>query len=296
MSASVPAASVVICTRDRPTLVLDAVRSMLAGREAPAEIVIVDQSARVDSELAALGPPVRYLWRPGQGLTKARNVAVHAARHEILVFADDDVRVPPGWLGALLHALEDAGDRVAVTGPVLAEEGGNRTFVPSTVELGEPTIYEGRIGRDVLAGGNSALKKPALEETGGFDERLGAGGRYPAADDNDLGYRLLEAGYRIVFAPDAFLYHRAWRPKREYARLRWRYGRGKGGFYAKHLSLRDRHMLCRAGRDIGGRLARLPHGVRARRRAIGDLAYVAGVLSGAVEWLATERRRQGAAS
>jgi GT2 family glycosyltransferase len=296
MSDELPGASVVICTRDRPVLVLDAVHSMLAGAATPEEIVVIDQSGRADRALAALPPPVRYVSEPGSGLTRARNLGVRLATHDVIVFADDDVRVPPGWLGALLRALESAGPRAAATGPVLADEAGGATFAPSTIERGQPAVYAGRIGKDVLAGGNSAVRRDALAEVGGFDERLGAGARFPAADDNDFGFRLLEAGYRIVFEPDAFLYHRSWRPKREYVGLRWRYGRGKGGFYAKHLSIRDRHMLGRLAGDVGRRVARLPTGVRARRRALGDLAYVAGVLTGAAEWLVTERRRQGAAS
>ena len=37
-------ASVVICTRNRPVLLSQAVASILAGDDVPAEIIVVDQS------------------------------------------------------------------------------------------------------------------------------------------------------------------------------------------------------------------------------------------------------------
>jgi GT2 family glycosyltransferase len=120
---------------------------------------------------------------------------------------------------------------------------------------------------------------------GGFDARLGAGSRFPAADDNDLGFRLLKAGYEIVYAPQAVVYHRAWRPASEYLVMRWRYGRGKGGFYAKHLPTEPRYMLGRIACDVGrralgffGRLRRDPRG------AAGDVVYSLGVMVGVIQW------------
>jgi GT2 family glycosyltransferase len=287
--SSLPPASVVLCTRDRHDFAIETVRALLAGDQKPADVVVIDQSAEPSSALAGLGSPVQYLWSREPGLSRARNLGTRSALHDVIVFVDDDVILPPQWLRSIVAPLAAEGERTVVTGPVLAEQGPPGTFAPSTIELGSRAVYTGRIDADVFAGGNSALNRAALEEVGGFDERLGAGAPYPAADDNDMGYRLLEAGYRIVFTPEAFLYHRSWRPTRAFVRLRWRYGRGKGGFYAKHLSLRDRHMLRRAARDVGARLKRVPAGARSRRRTAGDLSYVAGVVSGAIQWLIVER-------
>jgi GT2 family glycosyltransferase len=289
--SALPAASIVLCTRDRAEFAEATVRALLAGDEKPADVVVIDQSAEPSETLPRLGDLVQYVWSKEPGLSRARNLGTQSAQHDVIVFVDDDVILPSHWLRSLLEPLVAGPERTVVTGPVLAEEGRPGMFAPSTVEVGPPAVHMGRIDADVFAGGNSALRRSALEEVGGFDERLGAGARYPAADDNDMGYRLLEAGYRIVFAPDAFLYHRSWRPTRAFVRLRWRYGRGKGGFYAKHLSLRDRYMLRRAVRDVGARIGRLPSGVRNRRRTAGDLSYIAGVLAGAVEWLVIERGR-----
>src|SRR5262249_53004863 len=106
-----------------------------------------------------------------------------------------------------------------------------------------------------------------------------------------LGLRLLERGYRIAYVPAAIVYHRAWRPARDYPVIRWRYGRGKGGFYGKHLMLSDGHIQRRLAHDIRHRLRRLPReALRDPRRAVGDIAYTAGLVTGLAQWMMLERR------
>ena len=298
-TSEAPPCSLIICTRDRPRLLQETIDSILEGADVPAELIVIDQSANEHPELARLvskaGCEIRYVHLPPAGLSGARNRGIAAARHEILVFCDDDMLSSPLWLGALVRVLAEAGPRTVVTGLVLPAEAERRGgFVPS-MALGEVRReYEGRIDKDVLAGGNMALFRSAIDDVGLFDERLGAGGRYPSADDNDLGLRLLDAGYRIVFVPEAVLYHRAWRPSREYPLVRWRYGLGKGGFYAKHASGGDSYMLGRARRDLSRRLLRVPAYVWRRPvYALGEAAYAVGVIVGAVRWVALEREKRG---
>ncbi len=292
-AAILPPASLVVCSRDRPRLLLDMVRSVLAGEHNPGEIVVVDQSASPHPALAAPGafPTVRYLWTKDVGVSRARNRGIAEARWPIVALADDDVLVAPTWFGTLVRALVGAGERTVVTGQVqasAAEAPGG--FAPSSRTEDTPRAFVGRVGRDVLYTGNMALFRSAIDAVGGFDERLGPGTRFPAAEDNDLGFRLLEAGYRILYVPNAVVCHRAWRAERELVGLRWRYGRGQGAYFAKHLSLRDPYMMGRLVRHCGRHLARSARGaIRGAPRARGELAYVAGLLVGAVQWIGTAR-------
>ena len=296
--ASLPPASLVICSRDRPQLLAETVESVLRGDEVPAELVIVDQSDVPHPILASLTSDrsceIRYLWTRSGGLSRARNTGIAAARHAILAIIDDDMFVTPAWFGSLIRALLNAGERAVVTGRVLptrAEVPGG--FVPAFVPSEVPAIYKGRIGTDVLAGGHMAAYRSVFDTVGGFDERLGAGADFPAADDNDLGFRLLEAGHRIIYAPEAVLYHRAWRGKGEYLQMRWSYGRGKGGYYTKHLNLKDRYMLRRMTWDILYRIFRFPFMICVDpRRACGDVVYIAGIFSGATQWVLTRQGRR----
>jgi GT2 family glycosyltransferase len=300
-------ASLILCTRDRPVLLAEAVASILAGRARPAELLVVDQSREPRLDLRGAVPAgceIRHVPLKATGLSRARNEGVRRARFPLLVFTDDDVRVSPGWLEALLGAWTRGGEGVVVTGRVIPEESpGGEGFVPTLKPCLQGVVYEGRVGVDPLTTFNMALHRKAWERAGGFDERLGPGTRFPGGEDNEFAFRLLETGYRIECVPEAVLHHRAWRAPQEYASLRWRYGRGQGAFMAKHMSLGDRFML----RRLAGTTARLPLRAAGRllarssepgrrlprwRLAVGDLALFAGVMSGATDWLLNERREK----
>jgi glycosyltransferase involved in cell wall biosynthesis len=292
---TLPPASLIIPSRNRPHILVETIASVLEGEDVPAELIIIDQSDTRNEALANLvhdrACSVRYEWARGQNVSKARNAGIRAAAHDLLVFVDDDVRVTAGWYRAMLQALLDAGNDVAITGRVLPERSGAAGgFVPSTIDNQDAAVYHGRIASDVLYSNNMAFHRSIVDAIGGFDERLGGGAPYRSAEDNEFAFRLLEAGFRIHYRPEPVLYHRAWREKRDYLPLSWGYGYGQGGYYAKHLSLRDRHMLWRFRRDIGHRLMRMLRlATKSPHRSVGQLVYVAGLVSGWGHWLITQR-------
>jgi GT2 family glycosyltransferase len=297
-STALPPGSLIVCSRNRARLLQETIESILKGLEVPDEIIIIDQSDKPDEKLAVLSTERRceicYRWTQPLGLSHARNLGIKTAQHDWLVFTDDDVFVTPDWFGALLRELIEAGQRAAVTGRVLAvREHHDGGFAPSTKEDENPAVYEGRVGQDVLYSNNMAVHKSALTEIGYFDERLGPGTCFPSAEDSDLGFRLLEAGYRILYVPQAVLYHRAWRTERDYLALRRSYGIGRGAFYAKHLHWHDRFMLRRMVQDIRNHLIRFVSTLRHDRlRAHGDVVLAGGIFYGAVRWLLTQHRTQ----
>jgi GT2 family glycosyltransferase len=137
---------------------------------------------------------------------------------------------------------------------------------------------------------NMGMYRRAFEEVGLFDERLGPGTPFPAAEDNDLCDRLLHCGFEIHYVPTAVLYHRAWRSDRDYLGLRWAYGRGQGAFYGKTLRLREGHARRCLRADFTHRIRRLLQGLREnRRRSIGETAYLLGLIAGMGQWLVTHR-------
>jgi GT2 family glycosyltransferase len=296
LSEAFPQVSVIVPTFNRPQLVSRAVESIAKGDEPPAEIVVVDQSAAPHPDLASepvVGDcRIRYVRSSSSGLSAARNEGVAAAAHAILAFTDDDVVAPPGWLATLVSALVDAGERTVVSGRVLPGE----PEVPGGFQVGlriddEPSIATEPGSRDPLVGGNTAMRRDAFERVGGFDARLGAGTRYGGAEDNDLGLRLLRAGYSIRYVPGAVLYHRAWRRGGDYWRIRWRYGVGQGGFYGKVALDRDPYAASRFLGHVGHYAVRFPWRLVSRpRRALGDVVFVGGLAYGMTRWVATERR------
>lgn len=277
--------SIVIPTRDRPELLRQTVQSVLDGDSLPAELIVVDQSSRPTQALPARdGVDIRHLELATRGLSRARNAGIAAATYDVIVMIDDDVRVQPDWLRRLVDALLAAPARTVVTGTVAAPPTTMNGFVPSTTSRTEPETFCGRQAGDYLFGGNMAMRRALSEEVGPFDERLGAGSTFASAEDNDWGYRLLEAGAQIAFVPEAVLHHYGTRQGRELFALDWAYGRGQGAFYAKHMSLSDRHILGRFRRDGVLRLRRVARIVRGKRRGLREGIYLAGLVSGALGW------------
>lgn len=296
---TLPPVSVIIPTRERPEMLFDAVMSILEGNEVPDEIVIVDQSRNAHPTLAALKPSqkckLHYLHSESRGLSRGKNAGIAAAQNEILVFTEDDVFVEKIWLGTIVQALIHAGSRSVITGQVLpATSSGKDGFVINIKEDPTPVTYAGRLTEDVLFAGNMAIYRSAFTQAGNFDARLGAGSHFPAAEDSDLAIRLLEQGYRIHYVPDAIIYHRAWRNAKDLVSLRWTYGKGQGGYYAKHFNWKDRFMIQRMYADAarhGGRVMR--YGLkRSFKQNYADIAYCLGLIHGATAWMLTQRKTQ----
>jgi GT2 family glycosyltransferase len=299
------ATSVLIATRDRPRLLSDTVQSILAGRQLPREIIVVDQSARPNREIAVLGNvggcEVRYLHPGARGASRARNAGLYAASQPTVVIIDDDMLLGDDSLERLLAGKRSDEDRVVITGRVLAASPDGPGLVQPPAALitqAEPASFKGRQPRQVVPGPNIALPRGVMIEIGGYDERLGPGTRFPAGEDHDLSLRLLDAGCEVRHVPDAVVLHRAWRTRRDVARLRWRYARGVGGFYAKHASLHDPHVLERALREVKARASRAAASTASSpTMAAAQLVSLAGLLCGAVEWWVRYRllaRRGGA--
>jgi GT2 family glycosyltransferase len=291
------AVSLIVCSRNRPDMLVDTVNSILAGRTVPTELVIMDQSDVENEKLARLrtdrGCDIRYTWTRTVGLSRANNGGIATARHDLLVFTHDDVEVTDTWLEVITASVINAGPRAVVTGQVVpaavADEGG---FVPSTKVDATPAVYRTRICSGVLYPMNMGMYRQVFDEVGVFDERLGPGTPFPAAEDNDLCDRLLQAGFEIHYVPDAILHHRAWRSERDYLALRWAYGRGQGAFYGKILGLRDGHALRCLRTEFAHRSRRLLGDLRRRRRnASGEAVYLLGLVAGMMQWLLTTRPR-----
>lgn len=288
----------IIPTRERQEMILGAVESILAGSAVPAELIVVDQS-RVRHPAFPLsqvrdGCTVRYIWSQSVGVSRGRNAGIAAASHTIVSFTDDDILVSADWFTELIRPLLSGPARTVVTGRVLAGDSEvTDAFAPSTISHDDPWVVRGRTPRDVLYP-NFAILRSAFDEIGSYDVRLGPGSRFPSAEDNDLGHRLLAAGYRIVYVPGASVVHRAWRTSSEFVPLRWAYGRGQGAFYAKHATAHDGYITRRFVRDLVSHVLRAGrHTLRGRgRRAAGDLAYGAGLIVGATQWYAFVKRRR----
>lgn len=121
------------------------------------------------------------------------------AKHDVIVFSDADIHVPPYYLDDLVAALEVPGTGLVTTlytglpaEPVLAGRLGaaqiNQVFLPSA-------LLARKLGRQDCMGATMAITKPVLAQSGGLVALVNH-----LADDQVLGRRVLKAGYRVGLA------------------------------------------------------------------------------------------------
>jgi glucosyl-dolichyl phosphate glucuronosyltransferase len=217
--------TVVICTYQRSESLAKALSSLsvqVLPNSVEWEVLVVDNnSSDTTREVAQLfchqhPARFRYTFEPKQGKSHALNRAVREARGEIVAFTDDDVIVEPTWLQNLTASLQ-GGEWTGVGGRTLPEQG----FVPprwlaleNRYALAPLAIFDKGLTRCELKeppfGNNMAYRKWVIEKYGGFRADLGprAGSSMPQkSEDSEFGNRLLAAGERFCYEPNAIVYH-----------------------------------------------------------------------------------------
>ena len=202
----------------RPTTLGVAIASVRAQTLADWELVVVGQGgegALRAATLAAAGGDsrVRYLHVDHHGLSAARNAGIAASSTGVVAMLDDDCQAHPDWLAVLAGYFAAEPDLGLVGGSLLAPPPARRG--PSTC-LG---VLPGEIRYDPVAapppapprfdyfGANFALRRTTAACVGPFDELLGAGAPFPAAEDLDYTLRLEDAGVVMRSTPRAAVTH-----------------------------------------------------------------------------------------
>ncbi len=191
--------SVVIATRDRAAFLTRALDSLGAQVGAPDfEVVVVDNGSsdatpEVVATHAARGAfALRRIFVAEPNRGAARNAGVAESNGSILVFVDDDVWLPEGFLVAHAAAHDGVFPK-AVSGPILN--------VPSYAAAPLPTPLN--YSRAFFCTCNVSLPRTAFDAAGGFDADFNLYGW----EDTELGLRLRRRDVRRAFAWKAYLYH-----------------------------------------------------------------------------------------
>jgi GT2 family glycosyltransferase len=204
-----PVVSVVVPTRGRAAYLEVTLDSLLEQRGGIAhEILVVDDGdGGATADAVGARPSVRYIAHGSRrGLNAARNIGLREAAATLIAFVDDDVRVPAGWLAALVDGARRHPEAEAFGGPIRARleghppRGCGREDPPiTTLDLGDQDREA-----DFVWGANFAVRRGAVERVGPFDEGIVR----PHGDEEEWLERLRAAGGRIVYLADAGLEHR----------------------------------------------------------------------------------------
>jgi glycosyltransferase involved in cell wall biosynthesis len=254
--------SVVIPTRDRRELVLEAARSVLAQRGCEVELIVVDDGSRdgTDAALHVLGDRLRYVRQEARGVSAARNRGAGLARGPWLAFLDSDDLWRPDKLARQLE-LHRRRPPLAVsqTGEIWIRNGRR---VNPCLHHAKPQgdIFLPSLQRCLVSPSAVLMRRDLFLALGGFDETL------EVCEDYDLWLRL--AGrYEVGLVPEPLVVRRGGHPD-QLSRRHWGMDRFRVAALLKLLSCAavDDERRSAVAETLRRKCGILAHGARRRGR------------------------------
>lgn len=147
----------------------------------------------------------RYLYRPNEGRSPARNAGIDISRGRWLVFVDSDVILPPDYVATLSREL-DRRPLDCFGGPDAAHESFSDVQkainVAMTSFLTTGGIRGGKksLERFTPRSFNMGMSRAVYNAVGGFREMF--------SEDIDLSTRIRRAGFTIGLIPEAAVWHK----------------------------------------------------------------------------------------
>jgi len=250
-----PRLAVVVVSFEARETLLAGLGALRAHTSLPLELVVVDNASTDGSADAvrASDPEALVIANAENvGFARACNQGWRASRAPHVLFLNPDAEVTPGAVETLARLLEDR-PAVGAAGP--RTRGSDGTIQVSAgpdltplAELRQRRLVLGVARREAqalaqaealharehdpawISGSCLVVRRTALEAVGGFDERF-----FLYEEDADLCRRLREAGWRVVFTPEAEVKHHLGRSmSKAPRRARLEYHRSHRLYYAKH--------------------------------------------------------------
>jgi glycosyltransferase involved in cell wall biosynthesis len=207
-------ASILIVTRNRAAdlrMTLEAMRSVVVPDGLSAELLVVDngstdETREVVERCEIPGLSVRYLLECKSGLSHGRNRGVAEAKGEILLFTDDDVRPPEGWLDGMCDPILQRRAEAVAGGVRIAPSllrpwmsSMHRSWLASSEWLDSESPQN-------MVGANMCFSRAVLARVPSFDVELGAGA-LGSGEESLFAAQLIIAGYRIANRLDLCMEH-----------------------------------------------------------------------------------------
>lgn len=157
-------------------------------------------------------PRLRYIHISDTGACRAKNASIQAARGNIIAEIDDDAEAAPDWLATMVAYFLNYPDVFVVGGSVIKPPKFKRGLAvcPSVEPLEkiyDPAIMDRPPDGWNWISCNLGLRKEVFEIIGYYDNYLGPGSVFPAADDTDLLLRIEAAGVKMGSTPKLVVNH-----------------------------------------------------------------------------------------
>lgn len=201
MKEELPSVSVVVPVFNGEKNIGECIKSLLE-LDYPKErlkIIIVDNNSTDSTKEIIKRYSVKYLLEKRRGSYNARNTGIKKATGEIIAFTDSDCIVGKDWITNLIRGFSD--EKVGgVGGRIIAFE--PRTIVEQYSANHIDSLNQEMFVPEFIVTANAAYRHDLLKKVGYFEGSLSSGG------DVDMGWKVNDLGYRILYEKDAGVYHK----------------------------------------------------------------------------------------
>lgn len=211
--------SVIICTFNRSKILAQCLTSLSqqSFSKEKYEVIIVNNNSTDDTEDMAMSfsrhwPFFKYVTENDQWLSKARNTGSYLATGEYLLFLDDDVILPAGYLERVFYVKNNYGFKCwgGVDMPYYETE--KPLWVKdSYLQFRLPYTAFHQVNaskKECVTGFSFIIEKKLLFDMGGFDPRVGMKGDVVGyGEETFLQHRLHDLAVPIGYDPELRLYH-----------------------------------------------------------------------------------------
>jgi GT2 family glycosyltransferase len=183
------------------------------------EVVVVDGGSTDKTVNVISQYPFVKLVTSQSNISKGRNLGVANSTGGIIVFTDADCVVDEDWIRNILRYFKMDSEIGVVGGPYIPFD--QHGLIAKYLGMYVGTYFpadSGFVTHQCIGTGNAAYRRKAIEEAGGFDERLDIG------EDIDLNLRINNLGYKLFFAKDVKVYHKYRTSLKEASRWAFNHG------------------------------------------------------------------------
>lgn len=205
---TLPKVSVLIGTGNRPEALRRCVESVLSQTYEDLEIVVLDNSPRIDSceqesEILADDQITCHHVNENLGVAKSRNWLMNEASGDVFVVIDDDAYFENE--SAVRRIVDGFGNNVGIQAfKIIDHPDGSepRILAPIPQSHAEKGDLDEGFRTSYFVGGGHAIRREVIEKCGDYNPDLVYG-----AEELDLSYRAVEAGFEIEYNPRVVVHH-----------------------------------------------------------------------------------------
>ncbi|MDO8610133.1 MAG: glycosyltransferase family 2 protein [bacterium] len=209
-----PLVSIIIVTYNSSNIIKKCLDSVLNTSYKNKEIIVVDNNSPngIDKILGKYKEKIKVLFeKQNLGYSGGNNLGIKNSKGKYVFLLNPDTEVTEGFLQPLVEKME-SDDKVAACQPLvylLNDKNKINLTGKETNFLGFDWIRD-YLGKDISLGGEITsfsgcgvmLRKSVFLKTKAFDSNY-----FMYYEDSDLSWRLRLFGFKLIFVPEAVMYH-----------------------------------------------------------------------------------------